>query len=100
MNLRWYFARLSRMGPSEIAHRGLERARKSISRGHGGWDRYPAPALRSVFPDWPNRVRHADPAQQSSHQGGGNENPWPASSMPSAFDGPSVSSSDLSFRPQ
>ena len=66
MNLRWYFARLSRMGPSEIAHRVLERARKSISRGQGGWDRYPAPALRPVFPDWPSRVRHADPAQQAA----------------------------------
>src|SRR5579862_4453603 len=66
MNLRWYLARLGRMSPSEIVHRLFEQVRKSMSRGQEGWERFPAPALRTVFPEWQNRVRGAGLEDQAA----------------------------------
>jgi hypothetical protein len=64
MKFGWYLKRLSSMAPAEIAHRLAERARQEISRRrHEGWTRYPARPLHAVFPDWPGRIRSANPAQ-------------------------------------
>ena len=66
MDIGWYINRLRRMGPAEIAHRLLERARQSASRRrHEGWSRYASAApLRDVFPHWRERVRAAGPEQR------------------------------------
>jgi hypothetical protein len=67
MRLGWTINRLRSMGPAEIGHRLVEKARQRRSRErHEGWARYPAPALHPVFPGLADRVRGADAAQREA----------------------------------
>jgi len=67
MKLLWYINRLRAMGPAEMLHRLGERGRRAISRRrHQGWTRYAAAAMHPVWPDWPERIRNAPPAQRAT----------------------------------
>ncbi|CAN7628293.1 heparinase II/III family protein [Rhizobium sp. LjRoot254] len=67
MKLGWYIARLRSMGPAELLHRLDEKRRKIVSRGRDeGWERYPASALRPVFPGLRAVVNAARPAARAA----------------------------------
>ena len=67
MRLGWTINRLRSMGPAEVAHRLGEKRRKLVSRArHGGWARYPAPALSTVFPDLSHNIDGANEAQRAA----------------------------------
>lgn len=67
MRLGWTINRLRSMGPAEIGHRLVEKARQRRSRGrHEGWARYPAPILHPVFRGLSDRVHAANPAQRDA----------------------------------
>jgi hypothetical protein len=67
MRLAWTINRLRSMEPAEVAHRLREKCRKLASRGrHEGWARYPAPALKAVFPQWRAKVLGASEAQRQA----------------------------------
>lgn len=67
MRLGWYIARLRSMGPAELLHRLDEKRRKIASRGRDeGWERYPSPKLRFVFPELRKTMRMANSASRGA----------------------------------
>ncbi|MGI2033122.1 heparinase II/III family protein [Rhizobium panacihumi] len=67
MKLRWYVNRLRSMQSAEIAHRVVEKARKTISRrDRRGWQAYPPVPMKAVFPALQARVAGATVVQREA----------------------------------